>query len=70
MVIYGDSFSNALIPFLEVHFCRVSFTRFYSEKITPEKIQQNRPNVVVIEVVERYLPTLNFVFANLVLENN
>ncbi len=55
--VYGDSFVNYWIPFLGYHFGRVDYfnNRFLASKfIDPELIKQEKPGVVIIEVIERY----------------
>lgn len=63
IMIYGDSFSGALIPFLELNFSQSSYTH-WNEKINLQQIQKNHPDIVVIQVVERYLLSLNLVLPN------
>lgn len=63
LMVYGDSFSVALDPFLELHFSQFSYIH-WNEKIELEKIQAIRPTIVIIEVVERYLQALDLVLPN------
>lgn len=59
LLIYGDSFYGALAQFLEPHFGRVKFIPFTNDsKIwSLDWIQQEEPDIVIIEIVERYLDT-------------
>jgi alginate O-acetyltransferase complex protein AlgJ len=52
-VVFRDSFSNALIPFLSEHFSRVWYE--WSTDVIPEVVERERPDVVIQELVERNL---------------
>ncbi len=56
LVMYGDSFSGGLIPFLSDHFSRAVYLR----SNTPEMdfIYSEKPDIVIVEVTERYLSLL------------
>lgn len=50
-VIYRDSFTNALIPFLSEHFSRAVYLWEYD--VDPALIAAERPDIVIMEVVGR-----------------
>ncbi|MFP5212843.1 MAG: alginate O-acetyltransferase AlgX-related protein [Acidobacteriota bacterium] len=54
--VFRDSFSWALIPFLAESFQRVVFV--WTFDFLPELIEREKPDVVIFECVERYLPSL------------
>ncbi|NWF63023.1 MAG: hypothetical protein HXY38_01850 [Chloroflexi bacterium] len=60
LLLYGDSFKYGMIPFLETHFKKSVFTS-YHETIHMAGITRYQPDIVILEVVERYLPILNSV---------
>ena len=53
-ILYRDSFSIDLIPYMQNHFHNVSAV--WSYKIDLGLIEQKNPQVVIVEVVERFLP--------------
>jgi hypothetical protein len=57
LLVYRDSFYSSLGPFLAPHFSRVT-TLPYTPDLSAwslERIQQEKPDVVIIEVTERYI---------------
>ncbi len=56
IVLIGDSFSKRLEPYFSAHFSSVQFVRF--DTIGDALAGPARPTVVLVEVVERYLPLL------------
>lgn len=52
-MIFGDSFTAGLEPFLGYHFGKVVF--FIQKDFNPETISQNKPVLVISEMVERNL---------------
>lgn len=55
-VIFRDSFGEALMPWLAQHFRRAVFV--WSDEIVPEVIEQEQPDVVIQEFIERRLTTM------------
>lgn len=55
-IIFGDSFSDALIPFLAEGFSEARFVRSF--RVDVDRVDAVRPDVVILEVVQRYLPNL------------
>jgi len=55
-VVFRDSFSNALVPYLSEHFSQVSYVWTYN--VLDYIIEEEHPDVVVVEIVERYLNKL------------
>lgn len=55
-VIFHDSFGNGLVPYLSEHFRRVNYQRRFD--LDFELIEQEKPDVVIYEVAERYLRML------------
>lgn len=53
MVMFGDSFSYPLIPYLSEHFGRMVASR--STALKPELVSRESPDVVLFEMVERKL---------------
>lgn len=53
LVMFRDSYSNYLIPFLDHHFSRAVYVWSYG--FDPNLIEIERPHFVIQEVVERYL---------------
>lgn len=59
LLVYGDSFYDGLKSFIEPHFSNVKFVPFTldTEIWSLDWIQRGVPDIVIIEVVERYLDT-------------
>lgn len=55
-VMFRDSFAEAMIPFLSEHFSRILYA--WTHNFDFEIIRQERPDVVIHEMVERYLHVL------------
>ena len=57
LLVFGDSFYVFLAPFIEPHFSRVKTIPFTTadEIWTLDWIQRENPDIVIIEIVERYL---------------
>jgi alginate O-acetyltransferase complex protein AlgJ len=55
-IIFGDSFTTALKPFLGYDFGKITFS---GRSFDPEIINQEKPTVVINELVERYLNSIN-----------
>jgi alginate O-acetyltransferase complex protein AlgJ len=55
-LVFRDSYSGALIPFLAESFQSVVFV--WTFDFLPELIEQEKPDIVIIECVERYLTGL------------
>lgn len=64
LLMFRDSFANALIPMLSPRFAQVTYSRAlpydYSLVVSTQKVSANNPltDVVVLEIVERNLPLL------------
>jgi hypothetical protein len=56
MVLYGDSFANAVIPYFREHFGRGYFISDYI--VDGEISGKLRPNLVILQIVERNLASL------------
>lgn len=56
VVVFRDSFSKALEPLLSEHFRRVVYIR--SPHTIPLVLDQERPDLVLLEIAERFLPKL------------
>lgn len=52
-VVFRDSFANALVPFLSEHFERVVWV--WDRDVLPEVVLRERPDLVIQEVVGRFL---------------
>jgi len=52
-VMFRDSFANALIPYLSEHFSRIVY--IWDHRFHPEIVREEKPDVVIHEIVERYL---------------
>ena len=57
-LVLRDSFAEALIPFLSEHFERVLF--LFTHRLDPEIVGREQPDVVVEEMLERYLMAAPF----------
>lgn len=55
-VIFRDSYANTMMPYLNESFSRVVYVR--SRLAIPEVIATENPDVVIMEIVERYLPDI------------
>jgi len=55
-VVFRDSFSNALVPYLSEHFQKASYVWTYT--VLDSIIESEKPDVVIVEIVERYLDKL------------
>lgn len=56
VVVFRDSFFDALVPYFSEHFSRAVYSRAFS--IDYNLIEAEQPDVVVLEVAERYLGML------------
>jgi hypothetical protein len=56
LVMYRDSFSTALVPLLADHFSRAVF--LWTFAVDPAFVDAEKPDIVIIEVTERYLKSL------------
>lgn len=56
LLMYRDSFGAAMIPYLADHFKNSTFLTDY--KVSQSRITEEKPSVVVLEIVERNLPLL------------
>ena len=61
-VVLRDSFSIGLIPLLSEHFSRVLYLTTYD--LRPRLIERERPDVVILQLVERHLLTCYLVNAS------
>jgi hypothetical protein len=55
VVMYRDSFSSYWVPFLAEHFSRGVYVWDTKWRLSPELIRAERPNVFVLEMIERNL---------------
>lgn len=55
-IIFGDSFSSSLQPYLSEHFSKTIW--IWGHKIDMNLIEEEKPDFVIIELVERYLDRL------------
>jgi hypothetical protein len=55
LLVVGDSFRYAMIPFLEHHFEQVVLR---DGRFDARVVEEHKPDVVIVEMVERYLPRL------------
>jgi hypothetical protein len=55
-LVFRDSFSDALIPFLSEHFSRIVFAHSFSVDL--DLVDQEKPDIVIYEVAQRYLTVL------------
>jgi hypothetical protein len=55
VVVYRDSFYSYLIPYFAEHFSRGVYVWDIKWRVSPELIGSERPNVVVLEMMERFL---------------
>lgn len=53
LVMFRDSFANAVIPYLDHHFSRAVYV--CDRRLDPQIIEAEHPNVVIHEMVERFL---------------
>jgi hypothetical protein len=53
LVMFRDSFSNAVIPYLDHHFSHAVYV--CDKRLDPGIVEAERPNVVIQEMVERFL---------------
>jgi hypothetical protein len=56
LVMFRDSFSTSLIPYFSENFCRSSY--FWTSSFKPEVILKEKPNIVILETVERFIQNL------------
>ncbi|MBI3845669.1 MAG: hypothetical protein HY292_13620 [Planctomycetes bacterium] len=59
-IIFRDSFADALVPFLQQHFSRLAWFRAAyrydpESPFEPALVEREHPDVVITEIVERYL---------------
>jgi len=55
-VIFRDSFGAAIQPFISEHFSRITW--IWKHKIDLKLIEEEQPDFVIVELVERYLGSL------------
>jgi len=55
-LLYGDSFSAALMPYFREHFSRLTFVT--GSTISSEMIYSEKPDILILQVVQRNAPTL------------
>jgi uncharacterized protein YlaN (UPF0358 family) len=55
-LIFRDSFSNAIIPFLSEHFSRVVYAHSFSVDL--DLVDNENPDIVIFELAQRYLTVL------------
>lgn len=55
-VIFRDSYANAMMPYLNESFSRTVYVR--SRLVIPEVVDREKPDVVIMEIAERYLPDI------------
>ena len=55
-LIFRDSFSDALIPFLSEHFSRAVYAHSFSVDL--DLVESEKPDIVIFELAQRYLTTL------------
>ena len=55
LLVFNDSFGEVLEPFLSLHFRE---TVFIGSQFSSVIIEQEKPDMVIMEVVERYAPSL------------
>ena len=55
-LIFRDSFSDALIPFLSEHFSRVVYAHSFSVDL--DLVDSEKPDIVIFELAQRYLTVL------------
>jgi hypothetical protein len=53
MIMFCDSFGNAILPFLAQHFSRGVYA--FQPQFDPVRIEVEHPNVVIEEITERHL---------------
>ena len=73
LLMYVDSFGEALMPFLAPQFRQATFIEnvsLYSDLLTYKEVETASPDIVIVEIVERYLPNLNKWLANYGLRAN
>lgn len=56
LVMFGDSFSLNLVPYLSENFSRSVY--IWKSDVDFSVIEQEKPDIVIFEIVERYLPLL------------
>jgi alginate O-acetyltransferase complex protein AlgJ len=56
LLMFRDSFATAMIPFLSQHFSCAFYVSEADHRFRPEMIKTERPDIVVQESVERFLP--------------
>jgi hypothetical protein len=57
-IIFGDSFFGVLEPFTSTLFSRAEYLRKYFEKSDTAYILENRPDIIIFEIVERSVITV------------
>jgi len=55
-LIFRDSFSDALIPFLSEHFSRVVYAHSFTVDL--DLVDREKPDIVIFEIAQRYLTVL------------
>jgi len=56
LVMFRDSFADGLIPYLSENFSRSVYV--WKPKVDLQVIEQEKPDIVIFEVAERYLGSL------------
>jgi hypothetical protein len=55
LILFHDSFAGAWSPFLGYHFNRITYLWQYD--IDPAWVERDKPDIVVIEMLERFFDT-------------
>jgi len=55
-VVFRDSFTDALVPFLSDHFSWVTYV--FSFQVEMELVEAEKPDIVILEIAQRYLTAL------------
>ena len=55
-LVFRDSFSDALIPFLSEHFSRAVYAHSFSVNL--DLVDKEKPDIVILELAQRYLTVL------------
>lgn len=57
LLMYRDSFGNSLLPYMAQHFANAAFSKVVPYPMTD--LVTEKPDIVIVEKVERHLPTLS-----------